>query len=1047
MSDRDFKVRALSAERRIGLLLFGAALALYLATMSWAPCPGLPTQALRMHLEMGPPSSGALDSLWGWLVRGFARLPGLSVAGWTGLFSALCGSACVGLMGRLMTRVIYRGVTEVAQRSMIREVQARQLSGWVAGLYLAGCIPFWVVSTRSLPGAFHLLMLLAAAWSFSEYQQRGQGRHLALLGLLLGAGITEFATFIVYLPLAAFLVAREMYRRKVLGAWRPHLLVWGGLLFGLSLYPVNAYVLFRQGAPFGVFASPWQAWAQVLQQQAQLILQVRHSSGFLIAMFFSLVPWLMLFAMSRRSPWFYEWDQVAMRLIFVGGLMGVLYNAPFAPFRLLGMGYLMVTPHLVLAACMGYMAGEFWIIGESQRLRDASLPKRIARRAASLFAWLLPILVLLGAAFNWRVVDGRRSGDMHAAALQVLDRLAGRDVVFSSGLLDDSLSLAIWERNAPVRLVSTSRISSSLYLQRLAWAFPEAALRDPLRKGDFNLFMENLFFSGAGAGRVAILDLPDAFREFGHLVPDGFFYRMETSVDPQDLPAWVEAQRPCWTWMERIAAHPAPKANLVRAHQDQLRWMVSKVANNLGVMQAERGDEAGALETFRAARRIYPENLSVLLNLMELGRGLDFPEEAEVEEDWAGLKAQLDKQRWALAVRFGYVWNVREWVRRGWVWALSGAPTVAEAVRITPAPAEDESDEQALWLDQAYLQWGQEVPHENRYRARLAQDGKDTGALMGLCRLALRRRDPDMAEAYRAEALRMGLPEQAARFDQAMARHVRGDRAAAVAALHELTRQTPDDARVWMALVLLTEASDPVNRRAVRALQNHSSAGLGARLALAWMHLSRRQWAEAQAELEAAIQMDARNAQAWELMVTLARVRGNRKHMESSLRTLLEVAPGHPFQRIQKAYDDCRRGAWAEAEAGLRAGLRQSRNPDLLGALADIILSQNGAVRDARALLDEAVRKQPFNPVFRCTRSELNLKEGRLDEAGQDLRQVLETMPDHVQAWMISIRLHLACGEGPAALARAEALARRASELPREQRIQLETLIEQMRTQ
>ena len=217
------------------------------------------------------------------------------------------------------------------------------------------------------------------------------------------------------------------------------------------------------------------------------------------------------------------------------------------------------------------------------------------------------------------------------------------------------------------------------------------------------------------------------------------------------------------------------------------------------------------------------------------------------------------------------------------------------------------------------------------------------------------------------------------------------------------------------------------------------------RLSLAWMHMSRQQWAEAQAELEVAIQMDARNAQAWELMVTLARSRGNSKLMESSLRKLLELDSGHPFQRIQKAYDDCRRGAWGDAEAELRAGLRQSRNPDLLGALADIILSQNGELRDARALVDEALRKQPFNPVFRCTRSELNLKEGRLDEAGQDLRQVLGTMPDHVQALLASIRLHLACGEDKVALDLAETLARRPDELPQEQRIQLETMIEQMR--
>ena len=1033
------------AERAVGLLLFGISLALYLATLCWDPCPGLPTQALLTHLGVGPAAPGVLDPLWGWLVRGAARLPGLSLAGWTGLFSAISGAACVSLMGRLMTRVNYRGLKGLAPASQQRAIQARGLSGCVAGLYLACCTPFWVVSTRSLPGAFHLLLLLGAAWEFSEYQRRGSLRHLGLLGLLLGIGITEFATFIVFLPLAGILVVRELIRRRMMGTWRPHLWLWGGLLLGLSLYPIQARALFWRGAPWGLFASPWSAWGRILQEQIQLIVQVRYSSGFLIVLLFSIVPWLMLFAMSRRSPWFYESDQVAVRLVFVGGLMAVLFNAPFAPWRMLGMGRLMVTPYVVLASCVGFMAGEFWILGELHPLKDDSVSKRIARAVSALFACLLPVLVLAGGVVGWPAVDGRHSGAMHAVALQVLDRLEGRDIVFSNGLLDDSLALAIWERKSPVQLIGTAQMQSPLQLRRLARGFAEPSLREALQRGDFSLFIENLFRSDAGIGRAANIDMPDIFRGFGYLVPDGFLYRIEPSADRVDLSALVEAQRPEWRWMEQVAAHPAPRDNLARPHQDLLRLLASKTANNLGLLQAERGDAAGALETLRAARRIYPENLSALLNLLALSRGRAVPEEAEWVEEWEARQDKPDPFRWALSGRYGYVWNARERARRAGAWILSGAPASAGTGRRQPSAPEYETDARGQLLDHAYLQWGKLLPDEHRCRARLVQDEKDLGALMDLCRLSLRRIDPDIAELYRGEAVAKGMPEQATRFDRAMALFIGGDRAKAVEALEALAHQTPSDVRVWMALVLLTGAKDSANVQALKTLKNQRSTDIGARLALAWVHLSRLQWADAQAELEAAIQMDSKSTAAWELMATLASARGHRKLMETSLRTLLALDPGHPFQRIQAAYDLGRRGAWAEAEAELRAGLRQSRNPDLLDALAGIIMAQDGDLSEARALVDEAVRKQPFNPMYRCSRSELNMQEGNYGAAEQELRRVLKAAPTHVQAMMGWIRLHQARGEIPAALDLAEALSRRSGELSAEQRSRLEAMIGQMR--
>jgi tetratricopeptide (TPR) repeat protein len=1044
MSHQETKNHPFTPERLIGGFLFVAALAMYLASLSWTPFPGLPTRELLQHLGLPEPPP-ALDMLWGWLVRGFVRLPGLPLAAWAGLFSAFCGAVSVGLLGLLMMRVKYRGWKNLSETHAAREIQARRLSGLVAGLYLACCIPFWVVSTRSLPGAFHVLLLLSAAWWFSAYQQGGKLRYLGLLGVVYGVGMTEFATCLLFLPLAIFLVGRELYRRRSLLNWRPHLCAWGGLGLGLMVYPFNAYVLFRESAPWGLFASPWQAWARILQDQLLLIAQIRLSPGFLVIMFFCLVPWLMLFAMSRRSPWYYETDQVAVRLVFTGGLLGVLYSASFAPWSMLGMVYLLVTPHVLLAICMGYMAGEFWILGEVQELGDAARSKRIARHAASVFACSLPFFMLLAGGLNWRVADGRHGRLAESTAMDILDRLADRNIVLSSGLLDDSLRLAIWERKAPVQLISAPMTPSPVYLRHLAKSFGDDPLSQPLAQCNFGAFLEALLMSDDGPARTCIIDLPDAFREFGYLVPDGFAYRLEPTADRVDIKSLVEAQRPFWKRMEQLATQSAPEKNLIRTYQDMLRVLASKVANNLGVMQAERGDEDGALDTFRTARKIYPDNLSVLLNLMELGRTRNLPEQAELDADWAARQDQPDEGRWALAARFGYVWKAREWVRRGWVWALSGAPTTEEAARRHPPAIETDTEALGQLLDLAYLQWGAPYRSENAYRAMLVKDGKDTAALMSMCRLALRRKDPEAADSYMAEAMAMGLPEAGVLFDRAMAVYVRGDQAQAVAALEELARQTPGDARVWMALVLLTDEQNPVNRQALKTLENLNSTDVGVPLSLAFVQMSRYRWAEAQVQLELALQLAPKNIKAWETMATLARIRGNRKMAEIAQRTLLLQDPSHPIQHMQKAHGCYERKAWAEAEAELRSGLRTTRNPDLLFALANLILEQNGDLNAARGFADEALRKQPFNPIFLCTRAELNMKTGHLDEAATDLRQALAAMPDHVLARLLSIELHADRGETQAAIDLARGLADQREDLSPEQRADLKKLLVRIR--
>ena len=975
----------------LAILLAGITFVIYLASMSWQPFPGPSSNALLRCLDpLQPPATQ--NFLWSWIVRGLARLPFATAAIPVGVFSALCGALGVGILTRLMIRIGYVVRNEPGQFSFIREIQARRLSGVTAALFLGLNTPFWVAATRTLPDTFNLLLLLTAGWFISEYRHRGKPRDCVKAGVLLGVCLTEYAGAWTFLPAILFFMWREMFRWRSLHKWWLHGLIALGILLGLVLWPINALVLFKHYALIRAKIPPLDAVWQVLKDNFLPLIHFRFSPGFLPVVALVVVPWLAIFVMSTRSPWFYEWGQVAVRLIFMVGFFAVEFNAAFAPWRLTGMGYLIVAPSVLLAVLAGYIAGEFWIMGEPHALLDSLLVKRTRRVLMGLLGLLFPVMFAASAVVNWPVVAGRYSRDTSRLFQLVFERLGERDILFSAGLLDDSLRLLALEQGLTTHIVSGPHVGSSVYLGRLALSFSEPELSTPLAQGDFGTFLENLLMSEDGPSRIGIIDLPDAFREYGYLVPDTILYRLESAPERVDWAALAASQEPFWAEMIRLARNPQPKKSILSTFETYLLEMVSRVANNLAYVQMGRGDDAAALVTLRNAHDIWDHNLSVLLNLLELARKYHLPERDAWEKEWDQLMPDLGDERWVLAFRYGYVWNPRAWLRRGHVWALSGIPATEEAARRKPAVSDaDEAgnDNRIRVLDQAYLLWGQEPVDETALRGLLSKNGRNTDALLALCRLALRRNDPEVAEAYIAEALNVGLPEAKTHFDRAMLTYVEGDTAPAIQLLRALAISTPRDMRVWTALLLLTDETDPINIEALKTLKNQAHAPTGQYLALASIHMARQQWAAAQEELDRAIQQQPRNTQAWEMMVQLAQQRGNRALLQAGLKCLQEQDPDHFLQYQNAGVEAYQRGQLALAESEFRKGLMRRRDALLLNNLAHVIMERNGNMRDALRLVDEALLRLPGQPQMLSTRAEILISLQRHPEALQDLQESL----------------------------------------------------------
>ena len=315
---------------------------------------------------------------------------------------------------------------------------------------------------------------------------------------------------------------------------------------------------------------------------------------------------------------------------------------------------------------------------------------------------------------------------------------------------------------------------------------------------------------------------------------------------------------------------------------------------------------------------------------------------------------------------------------------------------------------------------------------------------MAMARLSLRRNDPEAAEAFIAEAVSMGMDEKRALFDRAMLAYVRGETEEALRRLADLSVQTPGDLRVWMALVLLADETDPLGKEALKRLRGYAGAPLGVRLALGHVLMVRQQWAAAQNELDLAVQQDPRNVQAWEMMVILAQTRGNKPLLEAGLRALIGRNADHFMQYQNAGVDAYRKGNLAEAETSFRQGLMRQRDATLLNNLAHVVMERDGDLAEALKLIDEALLRQPGQAQMLSTRGAILVKLERHEEARKDLQESLRKQGRTANLLLLLAQTYEGLGDRTRALTLVRALAAQPGQMDDKQKELMETLLERL---
>ncbi|MBQ9344067.1 MAG: hypothetical protein IJT88_02495 [Kiritimatiellae bacterium] len=791
-----------------GLLAF----VLSLATFCWLPSTRASLAFFVAHLGLDA-SLPLLDIPWDFLLRVIVRLPGLTPIAWTGLLCAGLAAASVGLLCGLMCRVAYFYTPDVGPASIRREIVARRLAGVTAAAYLMVVFPFWWAGSHALPNLLAPFSLLLCAMLFSMFQRSGRLGWLAAFSCLWGLGCAWNIDYWCLSPLVLFLILREFFRWN---AWRSPaaylavflpgalglsalvlVLQWAWMRGGALLYPTSA-ALFR---------------AFVHAQAESIGLQVVLTPVLLLLVAVAIAPWWILFPLSRRSPWFYERGQILLRLLLLAHIFSLLFNVPYAPWRLLGgIDDPFLAPVLLLAACIGYMAGEFWCCSQPFPFKDSSRVVRIGKRMLAGLALLLaPACLLAGLAVNLPVVLRSRAGaTIWLAANRTLTERDGRTIVFADPIFDDAITLAAYQRHEPVAIFRFPERASDAYLQSLARRFPDLAPQ-LVRSVPYPRLLASFLALPGAAEHAVFLPGPEYVRSLAAVAPRSFAwhtYPLDASPGAAAPPLPADLARrelPCYEELRAWREKDVPAVTIEAYCRQTLCALAARSANDLSLDLARTANLSAAIDMADLASALDPDNLAARLNatqFRELAAAADAPAHADggsvaspALADWSAsavapetladlqalVSASLPASRraWMLAVSDGLVAAPEAWLRAGLPWAISGTLPTLEDVLPSDASSllglRPAADSAARWFQCALGRIGTPFVFPARICAAMTRNPAAAGPLAELARTYLMQNRPDLAAAALDAALALlpaehpGYPVEEILVDAALA--------------------------------------------------------------------------------------------------------------------------------------------------------------------------------------------------------------------------------------------------------------------------------------
>ncbi len=1023
-------------------------LALYLLTLSRGAYPGESAALMAGQLGLNPLAFD-IHLLWDLVCRVVLAMPLGSAVVRLNVLSAVCAAGALWLAVRVVAEALWMAI-DVDDTNRRAAARAATLGGLAAGLFLMVCMPFWHVGTRFHVAAFDLLLLLALTLLLLSFVREPDVWKGVVFGLAYGIVTVEFPSLVVFGPPVAVAICAALWAHEDL-RWGRVLPIAGSLLAGLLLYGVTAWrylgsPVFALGTPEGGYG---QALYEVLRMHFSLIARSLPQLGWLLVILVGVVPWLAVLLVGRRGlNAEKDWGLYILHFILTAVAIAVLFNAPFAPWALMGAWRLLVTPYLLLAAVFGYLTA-YWFLLPRMYLTDDEDPRHLRWRDR--LGWVPALALLLTAAtagvVNFPKADARAAGAVNDFARAVVESVGTRSWLLTDGAIDDNLLVAAHAAGRPLHTVNLRLANNLVYRKSIGEAFQDARLRS-LAQVDLMAFLRGWMDSDTNfANQAAFMMWPDLWLSAGFVpVPDRAVFagvRKTVDIDPEALWPSHEAfwDRPFVGRLQEARNDPS----LGRLAGYALRHL-SMVANNLGVAMEDATWQKQAYAAYARARSLDTNNVSALLNqvtMIDRGYAASDAEKvrAELKAFVEGLKSKM--QIWSLARTYGYVRTPQAYADMGMVWALSGSPGMAvagfqKAIELDPAAR----DMLTYGLASAYLAQDQSRESEALYRQLLEKNPNDTRALVGMARLLTLGGRADEAAAMLDRAGKVGLPKDRVTMEYAVLYLAAGDLPRARIALQELTDLKPDLQAAWAMLAALSiqqkdaKALDECERKLERAKDKDFLAVF----VLGQIALQKKDTVTARVRFDQAQMLRPASPHVLVQLLQLDIQEGREDLAGVHVRNLLLLDPDHPFANHVLGSLQLKRKEYALAENSLRKSVERGRSPDALNDLA-WVLQERGALDEAEKTVREALAKYDKAPPYWDTLGVILMKRGALGDAEAALKQSVALFPDDLSVQTHLAQLYAKKGDAKRAAELAEDLLGRGSELSLADRERLRELV------
>lgn len=716
----------------------------------------------------------------------------------------------------------------------------------------------------SLPGMYAVSGFMTSLWGFmwllicvvlqNRYAISG-GRiwNMYIFAIVLGIGMVESYWVLLFSPV--------LFLRTLVLEWRlwdhsarnlPHWFI--GLLVGVvGILVLNTHLF--EGAI--TIKALWTTEKAVLATQVGLIRGLLPASGWIFVLILS-VGWpILAFIMGRnlisnvRAPG----AILVAPILTVMGLVtfwGGDYHLPTQIWFRMGQ----------IPVATAWVTGVFCsllIVGWAVQMLsgDPELDVGHSRkpyRVLKVLGWIcFPVaLVVMIALAGMQVsafgqVDRSMQNRFAAETVQVLAAdaegpAANHPYLLTSTWNDPFLALEAQNLGVDVVLLSPARANDQPYLDSLKTRIendPRFDRADVLRLThlidyNFDKMIQDFYFSQENVMDIAaVYSLADTWLVGARRpLPYGTLYLglPDTSTDFDPLPAFQSVQN---RWADTLTAvkaaeeadeenHELPWWDLNRGAVTLLRHHLGFMANNLGTYLDDQGRLAEAAECYYYALLTDDENISALLNLVDIvGRRGQLPDRSEeVKQLFENFLSEQKTSKRRYDLRgvgrvFGYIRNYDFFVQMGLEWALSGAPESVLAglrnARDNLAPDDPNATGITTISSAVYELQGQSQRAYEGYQKTVTADPDNIDALRGLARLSIQRGQVQEAGQWLAKAEAAAEANVAAGgeaidqlfLDRSAYLMAVGDFDGAARAIGEYTDKYKDNAVGWAMLGML----------------------------------------------------------------------------------------------------------------------------------------------------------------------------------------------------------------------------------------------------